>query len=89
MITARVTGTVVATIKHHFYAGRRLLLLDALDADGRETGNTLVAVDAISAAVGQTVLVVDEGNSARQVVQDFAAPVRSIIVGVVDQVDRE
>lgn len=40
-----------------------------------------------SAGVGERVLVIDEGNSARQVVKDKEAPLRSIIIGIVDHVD--
>ena len=84
MILARVTGQIVATIKHAAYEGQRLLMLDVLDADGTGTGAYLVAADSVDANVGQTVLVVDEGNSARQVTGDAAAPLRSVIVGIVD-----
>ena len=88
MILGRVRGQVVATIKHQAYANRRLLLLDRIDAAGKERGGYLVAVDTVSAAVGQTVLVIDEGNSARQVVGDPTAPIRSVIVGIVDEVEQ-
>jgi microcompartment protein CcmK/EutM len=37
--------------------------------------------------VGETVLVEDEGNSARQILADPKAPVRSLIVAIVDSVD--
>ncbi len=86
MILGRVQGQVVATIKHPAYANRRMLLLDRIDWEGRELGGYLVAVDAVDAGVGQTVLVIDEGNSARQVVGDPTAPIRSVIVGIVDEV---
>lgn len=86
MILGRVAGEVVATIKHPFYEGRRMLMVDRLDDGGKETGAYLVAVAGVDAGVGQTVLVVDEGNSARQVVGDAAAPLRSVIIGVVDVV---
>ena len=86
MILGRVQGQVVATIKHPAYANRRMLLLDRIDSEGRELGGYLVAVDAVDAGVGQTVLVIDEGNSARQVVGDPTAPIRSVIVGIVDEV---
>ncbi len=86
MILGKVTGVVVATIKHPFYVGRRMLMVDRLDEGGNETGAYLVAAAAVDAGVGQTVLVVDEGNSARQVVGDSSAPLRSLIVGVVDDV---
>jgi ethanolamine utilization protein EutN len=87
MILARVNGQVVATIKHSSYVGRRLLLLDRLNADGTANGEYLVAVDSVSARVGQTVIVVDEGNSARQVTGDPNAPLRSVVVGIVDELD--
>ncbi len=86
MILGRVTGEVVATIKHPFYDGRRMLMVDRLDEHGGDTGKYLVAVAGVDAGVGQTVLIVDEGNSARQVVGDAAAPLRSVIIGVVDEV---
>ena len=86
MILGRVQGQVVSTIKHAAYANRRMLLLDRVDADGNELGGYLVAIDAVDADVGQTVLVIDEGNSARQVVGDPTAPIRSVIIGIVDEV---
>lgn len=86
MILARVQGEVVATIKHPAYANRRVLLLDRVGPDGKEVGGYLVAIDAVDAGVGQIVLVIDEGNSARQVVQDPQAPIRSVIIGIVDEI---
>lgn len=87
MILARVTGEIVTTIGHGFYRGKRMLVLERLTPDGRPAGGYLVAVDAVDAGVGQTVLVIDEGSSARQIVGDAAAPLRSIIVGIVDAVE--
>jgi microcompartment protein CcmK/EutM len=46
----------------------------------------LVAIDSVDAGPGQTVLVIDEGNSARQVVNDPQAPIRSVIIGIVDEI---
>ncbi len=89
MILGRVKGEVVATIKHPAYAGRRMLLLDRVAPDGEELGGYLVAIDAVGAGVGQTVLVIDEGNSARQVVNDPRAPIRSVIIGIVDEITQE
>jgi ethanolamine utilization protein EutN len=86
MILGRVQGQVVATIKHPAYANRRLLLLDKIDADGKDLGGYLVAIDAVDATNGQVVLVINEGNSARQVVGDPMAPIRSVIIGIVDDV---
>ena len=89
MILARVKGEVVATIKHPAYKSWRMLLLDRIDPSGAESGGYLVAIDTVGAGVGQTVLVIDEGNSARQVIGDPQAPIRSVIIGIVDLITQE
>jgi len=80
----KVSGTVVSTINHPIFDNRRLLICDLLDAAGADTGGYLICVDTVGAGAGETVLIVDEGNSARQVVGDTTAPLRSVIVGIVD-----
>jgi microcompartment protein CcmK/EutM len=87
MILGRVTGNVVSTIHHPIVDGRKLLLAERLDQDGKPTGAYLIALDAVGAGQGETVLILDEGNGARQVLDDDSAPVRSIVVGIVDEVD--
>lgn len=89
MILARVTGEVVATIRHPICDSRRMLVVERIRADGQPAGGYLVAFDAVDAGIGQTVLVIDEGNSARQVLQRPDAPVRSVIVGIVDHATLE
>ena len=89
MILGRVKGEVVTSIRHPAYANRRMLLLDRIDPAGGELGGYLVAIDSVGAGVGQTVLVIDEGNSARQVVDDPQAPIRSVIIGIVDEITPE
>ena len=86
MILGRVSGSITSTINHPFYDNKRLLIVDRLTPELAPTGKYLIAVDTIYAGMGETVLVIDEGNSARQVVDDNMAPVRSIIIGVVDEV---
>lgn len=88
MILGRVIGTVVSTVQHPFYAGRKQLLVGAVLPDGTLDGDRYVlALDMVGAGVGQTVLVEDEGNSARQILGDPNAPVRSLVVAIVDSVD--
>jgi microcompartment protein CcmK/EutM len=81
----RVVGTVVSTINAPVFDGRRLLLCDLLDASGRPDGGYLICVDTVGSGAGEAVLIVDEGNSARQVIGVSPAPVRAVVVGVVDQ----
>ena len=85
MKLGRVNGTVVSTINHPIYDDRRLLMCDVLDAHGDDTGGYLICVDTVGAGAGETVLIVDEGNGARQIVGDPTAPIRAVIVGVVDE----
>ena len=84
MKVGRVVGTVVSTIQHEVLDGRRLLTCDLLGPDGEPDGTYLICVDTVGAGAGETVLIVDEGNSARQVLGKATAPVRSVVVGVVD-----
>ena len=52
-------------------------MLDRIAPDGAELGSYLVAIDSVDAGVGQTVLVIDEGNSARQIVDGVLQHPRS------------
>lgn len=85
MKVGRVVGTVVSTISAPVFDGRRLLLCDVLDAAGEPDGSYLICVDTVGSGAGEAVLILDEGNSARQVIGMDTAPVRAVIVGVVDQ----
>ena len=89
MILGRITGSVVSTIHHPVVEGQKLLLAERLDANGRPTGGYVIAFDAIGAGQGEIVLILDEGTGARQILDDADAPVRSIVVGIVDAVDVE
>ena len=86
MILARVAGRLVSTIHHDSMNGRKLLVLDKLDHAGEPTGGYVIAVDAVGAGAGETVLMLDEGNGARQILGGADLPVRSVVVGIVDGV---
>jgi microcompartment protein CcmK/EutM len=80
---------VVSTINAPVFDRRRLLLCDVLDPDGEPTGDYTIAVDVVGAGAGERVLLLDEGNSARQIVEQDPAPIRSVVVGIVDEVELE
>ena len=84
MKVGRVAGTVVSTINTEFFEDKRLLLCDLLNARGESAGYT-IAVDVVDAGVGDTVLIIDEGNSARQIFDLDTGEIRAVIVGIVDQ----
>jgi microcompartment protein CcmK/EutM len=87
MYIGKVIGTVVATIKIPHLEGRKLLMVDQLDLEGDITGEYDIAVDVAQAGIGDTVLVIDEGNGARQILGLDPGAIRAVIVGVVDEVN--
>ncbi len=87
MTLARVVGTVVSTVKHPKFKGLKLMLVQPVDAAGKATDPSFLAVDDVQAGEGDTVLVLTEGNGARQIFREKVLPIRSVIVGVVDRVD--
>lgn len=89
MIIAKVTGVVVATRKNKHLEGNRLLIVQPINKNGNPTGNSMMAVDPGYAGYGETVLVIDEGNSARQAFGNPDIPVRTFVAGVIDSVDLE
>lgn len=88
MFYACVVGRIWATRKHPSLEGLKLLLVQKLDSTlDNPKGQMLMAVEkGIGAGVGDTVLVLDEGSSARQILEDQTAPVRTIIVAVIDAI---
>jgi ethanolamine utilization protein EutN len=89
MILARITGNVVSTIHHSIVDGQKLLIAERLDEAGKPLGGYLIAMDSVGAGMGETVLILDEGTGARQILNDSNAPVRSIVVAIVDAVELE
>lgn len=86
MTLGRVVGEIHSTVNHPFYDARTLLIVEKAKPDGTAAGGYLIAIDTVDAGVGDSVLVLDEGNGARQVLQSANAPVRSVVVGIVDAV---
>jgi len=86
MILGRVAGTVVATRKDERLEGFKLLVVRAVEPDGRPKDSYVVAVDTVDAGVGDLVLVVS-GSSARMASGCADRPVDAAVAGIVDEVD--
>ena len=90
MLIARVVGNIVSTQKHADYMGQKLLILRALDPDGGMYGPELVALDGADthAGIGDTVLLIQEGGSARQASRiDHKGPVEYCVGAIVDFIE--
>jgi ethanolamine utilization protein EutN len=84
MKLCRVEGNVVATVHHPAFDGQKLMIVQPVDG-----GSSFLAVDHVQAGVGDLVLVNQEGGGNRQLLKLGAnVPIRSLIVGIVDDVDQ-
>ena len=88
MFVAEVVGNVWGTRKHGSLCDKRLLLVRPIDPlTEKPAGDAIMAVEyGTGSGPGSIVLVMDEGGSARSVLHDEKAPVRTVIVGIVDAV---
>ena len=86
MKLCQVIGNVVAAAHHPAYDGHKVMVVRGLDNKGNLEGPGFIAVDHVQAGPGDRVLVLTEGNGVRQILGKDAGPIRSIIVGVVDDV---
>jgi len=88
MKIGRVIGTLVAPVKQIFYEGKTILLVRYQDPFGEfENTPPVVAVDRAQAGIGDKVLILKEGSSARDLFENPSAPIRTVIVGVIDSVE--
>lgn len=83
MQLARVIGTVVATVKNDSLEGRKLLVVQSLDAYFKPQGKPMVALDAIGAGVGELVFWC-RGKEASFPFKREDTPTDCTIIGIVD-----
>jgi microcompartment protein CcmK/EutM len=86
MQLARVTGTVVATVKVPGLTGIKLLLVQPLDRQLRPAGGQVVAADAVHMAGPGELVYIVAAREAAQAMPDPFVPVDHAIVGIVDAV---
>lgn len=84
MILCKVLGTIVATQKNQHLRDKKLLTVQPIDLDSKQIGRDIIAIDTVDAGPGDTVLVVQEGQAAAQLLRSKEVPVHSVIVAVVD-----
>ncbi len=84
MILSKVTGTIVSTQKNETLHEYKLLIVQPIDLEGNPIGRDMLAIDRVDAGVGDTVLVLQEGASAQQVLNRKNVPVHTVVVAVVD-----
>lgn len=86
MQIARVIGTLVSTVKNAALDGRKLLVVQTLDADLNEKGTPMIALDAAGAGVGELVFWC-RGKEASFPFKRDRTPTDCTIVGIIDSAE--
>ncbi len=88
MLLAKVKGNVVSTQKNPNLISHKLLVIQQIDLKGNFIGKKdIIALDLIDSGIGDTVLVVQEGAAVKQILGHRKAPVHTMIVAVVDEIE--
>jgi ethanolamine utilization protein EutN len=88
MFLAKISGNVVSTQKNDYLKSHKLLLVKKIDLQGNYIDNKdEIALDLIDSGIGDTVLVVKEGAAVQQMLGHKNAPVNTMIVAIVDDLD--
>lgn len=81
MLAAEVVDRIWATRKADSISGMKLMLVEVIA--GNRAGEQLVAVDTISAGIGERVIVTT-GSSARRMLGNDDLPIDATIIGIID-----
>ncbi len=88
MITARVRGTLVASVQSNPVEGARYLLVEPCDQKGEPAGSVFVALDTVQSGSGDVVLIA-RGSSARQTSETADKPIDAVIIGIIDLIEEK
>ncbi len=86
MFLGKVIGNVVSSDKHDAYESRKLLMVQKLDRYRNASGPSTIAIDYVGAGHGDIVLVGAAPGLASSVFNTPRAPMRELIMGIVDRV---
>ena len=88
MFLAKIKGNIVSTAKNEFLVGHKLLIVHPVDYNGKLIGKKdMIALDLIDAGIGDTVIVVQEGDAVQQILGHRNAPVHTMIIAIVDDIE--
>lgn len=87
MFLAKVLGNVVSTDKYEAYDSKKLLVVQKLDLYRNPSGISTIAIDYVGAGEGDIVLVGAAPGLASVVFKTPNAPIRELVMGIIDRVD--
>lgn len=88
MQLAKVIGNLVSTHKNDTIKGKKILFVQPLDVTLKPFGHEQLAIDVIGAGIGDIVVIMNEGKSARTVSKADSpiAPIDLAVAGIVDSI---
>src|SRR5512137_2095472 len=87
MKLGRVIGRVVSTQKMECFEGLKLLLVQPVDENGKDSGAAVVAFDTVRAGVGDRVFFEGGKEAAQANPNGWITPADAAIIGMVDAVN--
>lgn len=84
MRDAVILGSVVSTVKHKALDGKKLLIVQVLDNEGKPEGRPQVCIDLTGAGKGDRVILNWDGIGTGEYCGDPHVPQRAWICGIVD-----
>lgn len=91
MQLAKVVGNLVSTHKNKMIKGKKLLFVQPIDQHLKPFGNEVLAIDGVGAGIGDIVIILSEGGSARQITNATSkySPIDVCIAGIVDSIQTD
>lgn len=84
-----VLGSVTSTIKHSCLRGKKLLVVQVLDARGKAQGRPQVVVDFVGAGKGDRVIINGDGIGSQEMFNDPQVPQRTWLCGIIDEIQEK
>jgi ethanolamine utilization protein EutN len=87
MRDGRVIGSITSTIKHPCLNGKKLLLVQVLNAHGEPEGRPQIVVDFTCAGKGDRVILSWDGIASQEYHNNPTVPQRAWLCGIIDETD--
>jgi ethanolamine utilization protein EutN len=84
MQIGQVIGHATATVKHPTLSGSRLVVVQPLDAQGKDDGAPILAIDQLGSARRDRVMISSDGKAVREMVGAENTPIRWAVIGLID-----
>ncbi len=90
MIAGKVIGNIISSERFKDYKSKTILIIQPIDPNGVPYGKTFLAIDTVLAGIGDTVLTVDEGGSAKIALKEHDThTIKTVIIGIIDHIRKE